>query len=626
MYTSVSRAGWLAGLLWFSALPAARAVDILVDPVVAIAADGECSLIEAVINSENDAATHPDCPAGSGMDRIVLLDGHDYGLTQPYAGGDNGLPVITQDLEIHGVLGPNIRRAPGAPDFRLMEVASNNLVMSGVSLINGRSAGLMAGGGAMWIRNGSHVELTDVEFSLNEAAGLFAFGGAILLDESELVVNDGVFRDNSAVETDGSETGGGAIAQFDGVLEVNRSAFIDNAADIECDPHNPDTHSGTGGVLRAESRSVGSQTYIRDSTLTGNLGRVGGAIHAAATTNTGALPSDVYIEIRRSTLVGNDATGCPGAGLGDGLYVQEVNGGQGLIAYGSSILHGNGRAVMDQIIGSDCASNIPTSDYFSMDGNVLDPDDNCPSFGFDAMAANLDEVIDTTLVGNWYLPLRDGPAVDFMYAGFNCPAGSVDQLDRLRANGPGQGGDQCDAGAIELYYPVEQRMLTVTVDGTGVGSVTSDPAGIDCPGTCTTDFDQTEQVTLTPSTGPGSEFIEWGGDCSGSGACVVDMNEDRVVSAVFEPTTRGLDVVLEGSGSGMVAGNQGVIDCPGTCGGDYVSGTDVMLTVTVDPGGTVFQNFAGDCTGNACTVILDEDRRVVVVFLDADELFLDGFE
>ena len=37
-----------------------------------IIADGQCSLIEAIVNANNDAATFPDCPAGSGADTIVL--------------------------------------------------------------------------------------------------------------------------------------------------------------------------------------------------------------------------------------------------------------------------------------------------------------------------------------------------------------------------------------------------------------------------------------------------------------------------------------------------------------------------------------------------------------------------
>src|SRR5678815_940158 len=35
-------------------------------------ADGQCSLIEAINNANNDAATFPDCAAGSGVDTIVL--------------------------------------------------------------------------------------------------------------------------------------------------------------------------------------------------------------------------------------------------------------------------------------------------------------------------------------------------------------------------------------------------------------------------------------------------------------------------------------------------------------------------------------------------------------------------
>ena len=37
-----------------------------------IIADGQCSLIEAIVNANNDAATHADCAAGSGADTIVL--------------------------------------------------------------------------------------------------------------------------------------------------------------------------------------------------------------------------------------------------------------------------------------------------------------------------------------------------------------------------------------------------------------------------------------------------------------------------------------------------------------------------------------------------------------------------
>src|SRR5690242_9080086 len=37
-----------------------------------VVSDGQCSLVEAIVNANNDAATYPDCAAGSGADTIVL--------------------------------------------------------------------------------------------------------------------------------------------------------------------------------------------------------------------------------------------------------------------------------------------------------------------------------------------------------------------------------------------------------------------------------------------------------------------------------------------------------------------------------------------------------------------------
>lgn len=51
---SISGLCLIAGLLTVAVTPSAGAVDLFVDPVVAIAADGDCSLIEAFVNAEND--------------------------------------------------------------------------------------------------------------------------------------------------------------------------------------------------------------------------------------------------------------------------------------------------------------------------------------------------------------------------------------------------------------------------------------------------------------------------------------------------------------------------------------------------------------------------------------------
>src|SRR5262249_45424184 len=52
---------------------AGQAATITVNTTVAkIADDGKCSLVEAIINANNDAKTHADCDAGSGPDTIML--------------------------------------------------------------------------------------------------------------------------------------------------------------------------------------------------------------------------------------------------------------------------------------------------------------------------------------------------------------------------------------------------------------------------------------------------------------------------------------------------------------------------------------------------------------------------
>src|SRR5438093_79780 len=45
------------------------------------------------------------------------------------------------------------------------------------------------------------------------------------------------------------------------------------------------------------------------------------------------------------------------------------------------------------------------------------------------------------------------------------------------------------------------QTLSVTRSGSGTGTVTSEPAGIDCGGTCSADFDDGTLVTLTATAG-----------------------------------------------------------------------------------------------------------------------------
>jgi List-Bact-rpt repeat protein/WD40 repeat protein len=82
--------------------------------------------------------------------------------------------------------------------------------------------------------------------------------------------------------------------------------------------------------------------------------------------------------------------------------------------------------------------------------------------------------------------------------------------------------------------PAVMRTLTVSKSGTGDGTVTSSPAGIDCGSTCSAQFADGSQVTLTAVPAAGSTFAGWsGGECSGTGTCPLTLNSDVSVTAGF---------------------------------------------------------------------------------------------
>ncbi len=436
-------------ILVFAVASTSHAIDIQVDDAVQAITDGQCGLIEALINAQDDAATYPDCAAGSGADRLVMTGTYVYRIANALDAAGNGLPEITTPIEIFGngstFLGNGSTSTRGGPGpLRLLSIVGAVVRVQDLTFRNGWSNGTMAGGAGAWVRGGADVTFSNVRFTNNEANGIFAFGGGLRIDDSTVRIEDSVMNGNRAQSTS-PETGGGAIALFDGTLEVVRSALILNAADQVCDPMNPDPIVSTGGALRVEGIGTLTQARFEDSTLADNIARSGGAVHVVAISDTGETP-DVLVELVRSTVVRNQSA----CGLGDGLYIQETAGNAGVIQYNGSIIHGNGRMVLDQTIGTDCQSNFPSQDFFSLDGNILDPDDNCTTFGSDAMVADLSTVIDLVRDVDHYPLLGSGPAVDNPALFIFCPLGVRDQLGQLRAGGPEQGGDRCDAGAVEF--------------------------------------------------------------------------------------------------------------------------------------------------------------------------------
>ncbi|MEM1081492.1 MAG: hypothetical protein AAGH65_07905 [Pseudomonadota bacterium] len=601
----------------------AQAALIDVDPVNNSAtADGQCSLIEAIENANADSIINPDCSIGTGTDILRLSPGFVYQFNTAYGSTDNALPEIVDDIIIQG-FDATIRRSPFSKEaFRLFEFNSGTHRLSELQLAGGLSSSNMAGGGAILATNVTSLLLDNVRMTGNTAEGIFAFGGAIRIDASALEINDSLLQSNRT-SSSSPETGGGAIAQFNGSLTVNRSALLNNNAnDCGNSRGGGSNTAGTGGALRIEATGLpGAFAIFNDSTIASNQGRVGGGIHLVAIADTGVVGEDVLVQLVRSTVVQNDANACSGAALGDGMHVQEANGGSGLVTYGSSIIHGNGRLVNNTVIGVDCSANFPNLTYLSFDGNVLDSNDNCPP-QFDAFAEDYRSIVDPFRVDNHHLPLRDGPAVDLQEANFNCNLTLPDAVGNPRAGGPGMGGKICDAGAIELQYPVNDFSLQTTLVGTGSGSLSSSPGGINCPGVCTASYPVDSVVTLTPTADSGSVFAGWSGDCSGMGACSVTLDQMRSVTATFNLQPVTLNVLLDtpGGAAGTVVSDPAGINCPGDCQQSYPPGSSITLTATPAPG-SQFNLWGGICStssGPVCTATLNMNGGTTAQFVLVD--------
>ena len=189
----------------------AATITVAAKVAAGIVADGQCSLIEAIVNANNDAMTHADCAAGSGADTIVLPPNADVTLTNVSDNtyGPTGLPLITSRITIEGN-GAMISRPGNAPAFGLMAVTnSGDLTLQNVTLSGG--------------------------YSPYRGGGNHGFGGGAL-NYGSLTIESSTISGNTA------EFGGG-VSNF-GTLTIQNSTITKNTV-------RSGFFGGGGGVLNA---------------------------------------------------------------------------------------------------------------------------------------------------------------------------------------------------------------------------------------------------------------------------------------------------------------------------------------------------------------------------------------
>lgn len=115
----------------------------------------------------------------------------------------------------------------------------------------------------------------------------------------------------------------------------------------------------------------------------------------------------------------------------------------------------------------------------------------------------------------------------------------------------GWGGDWCTGQEPTCTVTMSQakdvsarfdkgHKLTLITQGSGQGSVTSNPPGINCGTGCASSYPENTKVVLTAQTLDGSTFQGWGGACSGTSlSCEVTMAASREVTVSFSGVSLG---------------------------------------------------------------------------------------
>lgn len=502
-----------------------------------------------------------------------------------------------------------------------------------------------AGGG---IDNNGTVEMTDCVVSENRAV----FTGGVLNWDTFVMTDSIIVANESTAEFD---TGSG-VGNVHGTFTINSSQIISN------------TTNGNGAGV---SQEIGGTLIIEDSTISGNSAELnGGGIYVddgdvtvsnstiaknTSSANGGGimiLPRDsnsaISVDIDNSTISGNQANG-----LGGGIYVGEAStlnarnativsntanaDGGGVFTYGGGINNAGGTvSLFNTILGlnihvienqfgqiavnDDCKGALSRLSYsllatttgctYSSDTSIIEENPK-----LEALADNGGPTQTRAL-------MADSPAIDAGDPnGCKDAEGNIltsDQRGEVRSfDGDLDGEVVCDIGAYE--YVIYQQ-LTVNKDGSGDGSITSSPAGIDCGEDCSADLPQGSVVTLTAEADEGSSFTGWSGACSGMGDCQVIVDADKTITATFE-TNQQLTVTKDGTGTGRVTSSPAGVDCGTDCSTAFLQDSIVTLIAMADEGSS-FSGWGGACSGiGDCQVTMDADKTVTATFEAEFKLF-----
>jgi hypothetical protein len=165
--------------------------------------------------------------------------------------------------------------------------------------------------------------------------------------------------------------------------------------------------------------------------------------------------------------------------------------------------------------------------------------------------------------------------------------------------------------------PPPPEAIPLNVTRSGDGSVTSQPPGIiDCGTVCGAGYSGGATIQIGATAASGSQFLGWGGSCTGTGPCTIALTAERNVTALFRP-----DAITPGSstitisnpqhpdpGLGLAGIGDVRITSPGrvdlcelrSCQYTFANGTQL----TLEGIGGKFRSWSGLCVGEFLRCIL----------------------
>ena len=475
--------------------------------------DGKCSLIEAIVNANNNAKTQPDCPAGSGTDTINLpanskqLLTKTFGTVTPPGSSYSykiGLPQIKTPIVIEGH-GSTIERADQAPLNLVFYVTkTGNLTLNDTTVSGQPPTEYLNDNIAGCVRNDGTLLLTKVtltrsyaEYSGDPMALLNT--GKATLRQSTVLSNRGGYASNgianSGVLTLASSTVSGNGSYFDGAIRNSGTAVIDgsvisgNSASSSDDgvfggignsgtlTINNSVISGNGSAIGAALRNSGTANIVR-TTISGNSGDYYFGLSDIIRNDEGSLT------LTNSTVSGNEAldgaivvhdgtvtlTHTTVTGNGGGwLYFGEVGGLSvegGAVRLEHSVVSGNIAWSYDKQAPVQSEIVVASGSILANNFNLFGHDGKSGVTGF---TPGPTDIVPSQPLSGILLPLANNGGANQTHAlAINSPALNAAPVDATcksvdQRGNPRPQGVKCDTGSFEGSAVLCNGLVTTQV-------------------------------------------------------------------------------------------------------------------------------------------------------------------